>query len=481
MQTYNFRRTDIITIRNITGKREDDCFIDLSADIWQLSYKGVIDIIEWSQISSPSPLIDYYKGYLAHRIETRSPATARKDIRLIKFLDSNDFTPSNKTILSQGVLNFLMGNRNLYFSFKKLIGWIADLTGDNFSSLESQIEQVKPNKGNSYEKLFLNQFRFPILLKTKLLQKLDGDLRENRNYERFSTALIVLLAYELGLRPVQIFALNCEDFRCISNSTTSFYSLRVLKAKKISSKGVVKAYRSVSEKLGKSLSRHIIRRKSTENATALFVDKSFKRLSGNKISRRINDTLREIGFDFEQFEGRTILRHNLAQALADQGTPAEVISEIMMHNSTVSARAYVAATPEISEIKSRSLGKSKRFSEILHQLETGTPLKKEDTDKESWVHGLVGEKYIGGIGACGISKASPCPKNPVYSCYTCQKFHPFRDGPHTEVLESLQLEAQKFLDIAGKSGDFKFNRTVEQLEFTIESVLRTLDYFKDEK
>ena len=83
---------------------------------------------------------------------------------------------------------------------------------------------------------------------------------------------------------------------------------------------------------------------------------------------------------------------------------------------------------------------------------------------------MVGSRYIGGIGACGLNANTECPKNPVYSCYTCKKFNPFKDGVHSEVKEMLQKEAQYFIDISEKGLALESNRTITQLEKTIEAV-----------
>ena len=230
--------------------------------------------------------------------------------------------------------------------------------------------------------------------------------------------------------------------------------------------------------MGENIEKLISHKPFEEGESALFIDKKCKRLSTHKLAKIIKDEIVKTGFDFDSFGGNNILRHNLAQALADQGSPAEVISEVLGHNSTVAARAYIAATPQISEIKTRSLGKSERFKEVLEMLETGEPRKKDEVPEERWVQGVVGNGFIGGIGGCGLPSYTPCPKNPVYSCYTCQKFHPFQDGPHNDVLEKLRKEAQAFIDNSLNSGDFKFNRTLEQLELTIESVERTVNLFK---
>ena len=94
---------------------------------------------------------------------------------------------------------------------------------------------------------------------------------------------------------------------------------------------------------------------------------------------------------------------------------------------------------------------------------------------------MVGNQYIGGVGACGLPEDTACPKNPVYACYTCAKFHPFRDGTHQEVKSGLQKQAQYFIDIAEKAMDLGHNRTFLQLERTIEAVDAVIQRIESEK
>ena len=327
--------------------------------------------------------------------------------------------------------------------------------------------------------IFNRQYELPAEYKFQLIKNVKKTISEKKFFDpEFINSLITLVAFELGLRPIQIYAINVNDLFIYENAGEKYYSLTIQNVKKISNNDKVKKQKAISTFLGKNIEKLISHKPFEEGESALFIDKNCKRLSTHKLAKIIKDEIIKTGFDFDSFGGNNILRHNLAQALADQGSPAEVISEVLGHNSTVAARAYIAATPQISEIKTRSLGKSERFKEILEMLETGEPRKKDEVPEERWIQGVVGNGFIGGIGGCGLPSHAPCPKNPVYSCYTCQKFHPFQDGPHNDVLEKLRKEAQEFIDNSLNSGDFKFNRTLEQLELTIESVQRTVNLFK---
>ena len=290
--------------------------------------------------------------------------------------------------------------------------------------------------------------------------------------------VLLHLCFELGLRPIQIFNLDCNDFYKVSNNNTltNYYSLNTALAKKLSNSGIEKRNKAITERLGEKIERliHLNQEEFQYIKTpALFRMERGKyrageRLSKIEISKIICSQLQQIGF--EKGNGATLLRHHLAQSLANQGTPADAIAEILGHNSTLPARAYVAATPEIAVIKTRALGKSKTYGNIMKMLLTGEVMEKDSVSKDRWIRGMIGSQYIGGIGSCGLPNNTACPKNLVYSCYTCHKFHPFVEGRHEEVKKELQVQVQYFIDIAEKSMDLEYNRPVVQLEKTIEAV-----------
>ena len=54
---------------------------------------------------------------------------------------------------------------------------------------------------------------------------------------------------------------------------------------------------------------------------------------------------------------------------------------------------------------------------------------------------------VGGIGVCGHK--SLCKLAPPLTCYTCESFVAFRDGPHAEVVEALDAAMKKMNDRVG--------------------------------
>ncbi|WKV11459.1 tyrosine-type recombinase/integrase [Marivirga harenae] len=471
---YIFQRTDVIKTSQISD--DDYNIINLKSDNWVFIYAGIKYSINWySYKDHEKKITDLYKGFLANRLETKSPATVKTDISVVRTLLKLRFNPylfNYGTELS----NYFKKSKENFNSFKMFFKWMKTQNVElDYRSVFKRLKYDKPGVKNSFGHIAMREFEIKKSDQIRLIKFLYSTLETcKKDKLEFTEALIVLSSFELGIRPIQTISLNVGDFKVIKNMEAVFYSLDIVNVKKSNDQQHIRKRRAISSKLGFFLELLVTGKDSNE---PLFKTKKRKRFTSPGISKVINCCLKEMLIDTSKFEGNTILRHSLAQTLADQGSPAEVIAEALGHNSTVAGRAYVNNTPNIAEIKSRALGKSDRFKEIIEILQTGRPKKKENVPEDRWISGVVGTGYIGGIGGCGLPSHSSCPKNPVYSCYTCQKFHPFENGPHTEVLKELQNEVQIFIDNSTDSGDLKFNRTLEQLEMVIESVAKTVNLF----
>lgn len=161
----------------------------------------------------------------------------------------------------------------------------------------------------------------------------------------------------------------------------------------------------------------------------------------SEIIADLKQELREAGID-KPNQVTMLLRHHLGQGLADQGTPSDMIAEMLGHNSTVAARAYVTATPNIARIKEKALGKSPAYQRVMRSLLTGKVVQRRDTVAERAIRGVIDTQYIGDIGACALPVHTHCPYNPVYACYTCKQLivetmTTFRVVEHLDVIKHI--------------------------------------------
>lgn len=470
---YVFHNPGQIRISKRT--KDHNNVVNTTSSIWVVIDGGVSKTINWDNLGLEPYLKELFKGFIFHRLETVAPRTVQSaDYGLLKYLQSSklsQYFPWKESDLRKALKS--LENSTSFFSLKKFYRWGIARKIDGFSpDINLKISEVTSVKRSPYGKIFLRQITISNADEIKIIRYVASP-EMNLPGDALRDSTILQLAYELGPRAIQIHSLDIDDLFKYSSENTCMYSINLPMAKKIKSGLPEKKPRSISITLGEKIEKLISLRMpykgySGKHSSALFQNPNGIRLSSEEISFIVSSRLKSLGFN--KGEGLTTLRHHLAQSIADSGGSAEIIAEILGHNSLVPARAYVGATPTIAEIKTKALGKNGTYLDILSMLLTGNVIEKKDVPKERWVKGTIGNQYIGGIGSCGLSSNTPCPKNPVYSCYTCKKFHPFIDGPHGEVKLELEKQAQAFIDTATKAIDIEHNRTVTQLGATIQAV-----------
>jgi integrase len=451
--------------------------IDMNSDLWEWSVAGTKYRLVWSSLNLDITLTLQLKFFLKHRFNKLSLRTISNGE--LEFLKSISKFKLNLPFTKKSILDYFLSIKriSIFYSFKKfyefcLVNEFEGFTEDIFLMINEY--KIKPNV--PYEKVFLNQVYFEETDKKKLIDKLYQS-EKITDYSLLINNIILHLAYELAPRPSQFYLLNIEDFKFMKNLETVYASLNLPMSKKRNTKSIERRQRAISKELANKIKLMLTLRKDIfKEDSPLFSFDDDKRLSTAMFTDIIIKELQKLGI---KKKSATDLRHNLAQSLADQGASAEIIAEILGHNSTYPARAYIASTPKIAEIKSIALGKNENYSSLIKMMNTGKIIYKNESPTSAHVKGMINNQYIGGIGSCGLDIKTNCPKNPVYSCYTCIKFHPFKDGNHIEVIENLEKQAQYFIDISEKSNDIEFNRPITQLNQTILSVKAVLNKIKD--
>jgi hypothetical protein len=338
------------------------------------------------------------------------------------------------------------------------------------------LKEIKTSRLDPYERIFLSQSGLALDEEIRLLKHIERELSSD-SWEELQFNIVLHLGFELAPRSIQFHSLDIADFEYIESADhEKYYTLWLPMAKKVGQRRPERRPRKVTTRLGEKISRHVseIQRRFGSNCEPLFVSPRGRRLSVSEIGIGLKRELLEAGIA-KPNQVTMLLRHHLGQGLADQGTPADMIAELLGHNSTVAARAYVTATPNIARIKEKALGKSPSYQRIMRSLLTGEVVQRRDTIPERTIRGVIDTQYIGDIGACALPVHTHCPYNPVYACYTCKKFHPFADGRHEQVREALQREAQRFIDLAEQAGDLIHNRPLAQHQTTILAVSATIE------
>jgi hypothetical protein len=137
----------------------------------------------------------------------------------------------------------------------------------------------------------------------------------------------------------------------------------------------------------------------------------------------------------------TRARRTLGTRAAQAGRSLEEIAVLLDHTSLSAAHHYI-------EIRSELLQNIDRKVAILlaplAQRFAGS-IQKRNNDQEAGVQrhvfGVGDSGAPADIGGCG--KFGFCGLGRPIACYTCRMFHPWQDGPHGAILESLLSRREK--------------------------------------
>lgn len=474
---YVFEGPAQVAIRTRTNDQPK--YVDTSLPVWTWYDGGLAITIDWAALQFSSELMAITKSFMAYVLEKYAPRTAQMFANFLQALSRTMLANSlhwDKSHLLI-VLEDLKKSRHDLVAFRCFYRWAIDRGIEGFDLNNYLIiKDTKSGKVDPYARIFLSQSGLELDEEIRLLKRIERELPSDY-WEDLQLNIILHLGFELAPRSIQFHSLDITDFELVESSDhENYYTLWLPMAKKVGQRRPERRPRKITTRLGEKISRHIseIQRRFGAKREPLFVNSFGRRLSVNEIGLGLKHELREAGID-KPNQVTMLLRHHLGQGLADQGTPADMIAELLGHNSTVAARAYVTATPNIARIKEKALGKSPAYQRIMRSLLTGEIVQRRDSVPERAIRGVIDTQYIGDIGACALPVHTHCPYNPVYACYTCKKFHPFADGRHEQVKEALQRETQRFIDIAEQGGDLIHNRPLAQHQTTILAVSATIE------
>lgn len=481
---YMFSNPGFVKITKRVDDENELVYTNSSKWIW--SDLGKNGNVNWNKFNFSELFMEVSKSFIFYRLKNVSISSVLSSIDILTFINKNHFGnkfPWSNTDFTN-LVSLVSKDRLLFGSLKIFYGWgykkqIFGFSKENFEF----INEIKSPIHKPYQNIFLAPKYLNSLDENNILVYINETYDPNR-YSLLVKNILLQLCFEIAPRPSQLYCLNNSDLEKVEgpNKSELYFSLNLPMTKKVKSTSIEKRLRKISFSLGNKIEQLIqfnLNLFNNENQALFKNEKSGNRLSTIELSKLIIEQCGSI--ELSQKTDATLFRHHLAQALADQGASAETISEILGHNSTLPARAYIASTPSIGIIKTKALGNNETYKELNTMFLTGKIIERRKTSKERWVKGMIGSQYIGGIGTCGLTENTACPKNPVYSCYTCNKFHPFVDGSHEEVKISLQKQAQFFVDIAEKGLDLEHNRPVVQLERTIEAVENVLQIISNSK
>jgi Phage integrase family len=170
-------------------------------------------------------------------------------------------------------------------------------------------------------------------------------------------------------------------------------------------------------------------------------------------------------------------RFSTATHMAEEGASLFHIAEILDHTDTQNVRVYVETVSSIADPVAKATDAAlaplvRRFQgKIVDASETqifdGLP---NQMIPAAAPHLGIVHLNAGGVGMCGrdVRKDGLCRLLPPVSCYLCPSFAALRDGPHQEMLDSMEA----FLRESEATSDRRIQMQLDEVRVAIQQVIR---------
>jgi hypothetical protein len=164
-------------------------------------------------------------------------------------------------------------------------------------------------------------------------------------------------------------------------------------------------------------------------------------------------------------------RFTIATHMAEEGASLFHIAEVLDHSDTQNVRVYVETASSIADPVANATDSALkpligRFQGKIVDSVGGAP---DALIPASAPHLGIDYLDVGGIGLCGLDARAddPCRLLPPISCYLCPSFAALSDGPHQQMLNSIDI----FLSSGGQTNDKRILMQLEDVRAGIQQVL----------
>lgn len=273
------------------------------------------------------------------------------------------------------------------------------------------------------------------------------------NLDELRDCVITGIVYYVGSRPVQLDKMAGGDFVIdTKNEHGSRFSILIPYAKK--SKLTIERIRvAIPEELGKLVMLYmrlanigkedaLLQKKSTSNKP---VNDAIKRMLLLFSPKEIQKAVENKDYKLPVYTA-SLFRHNVGHSMAMNGASATEIAYILGHSSVVVAERYIAATPDMADIREQALGRNPVFKNMIVLMLTGNLVHSSKWTGRR-VAGSIGGKLHHHLGGCDYEE-DICPFSQGRACYGCLYFKPFTDGKHHDVLDSFNDELAEVRNVA---------------------------------
>jgi integrase len=187
-------------------------------------------------------------------------------------------------------------------------------------------------------------------------------------------------------------------------------------------------------------------------------------LTLNVVSERTGDPIRMNAYRF---------RYTLGTNLGREGKGEYVIAEALDHTDTQHTGVYVKNLPEIVERIDKAV--AYQLAPIAQAFQ-GIVIRSENQAKRGGDPSSRISNGAANLGSCG--SYGFCSALAPIACYTCRHFQPWLDGPHESVLNHLQKERDRVLEL---TGDRKIASVNDRLILAVADLVLRCKQMKEEK
>jgi integrase len=430
--------------------------------------------------------------YLCDRLRYKKATTVYGDLqailRLARWLAERDvsqfswadYTSSLANAFLHYVLQQTSDRGNAFSRLRVLYEWgvSREYPGFDLHTLRRLKAMVAPGNVKGHHVRSRHATQGPLSTEEKWLITQALRLEQGDGCDRG----VVMLHLELGCNPHATARLQAADLHRIETPEGVLYQLDVPRVKKRTAHRETRR-RAISQRLGEVL--YSLRLADPSS-------KLFHWLSEQSPGSSVNAAMRRWAKETALISPRTgeclhlharRFRYTLATHLAEEGASKFHIADILDHTDLQNVEVYVATTARIADqvaqatdavlqpLVNRFLGK------LIDSLdEPAFPDLPENAIIPAAVPHLP-LLSVGGVGVCGRNTRQDglCQLMPPLSCYTCSLFAALRDGPHRQVLASID----QYLAVHRETADGRILQQLDEVRTAIEQVLARLEE-KDE-
>jgi integrase len=486
----------------VVVQTRDGQMVDTQAAIWYVrtyAERGTLVAINWrlfdeivlhgQPVFSPRA-IHLLKLYLAHRLQTRSPATARKDVNRLRTFgrwlasEPSLFHARASTAFSWAQLDaetarayceWCLSNRagadSVFASLRALYRWGVGRSLPDFSlqTLKAIKAIVIPNAAKGHHVRFRHVIHGPFSPEELTLIRRELDWERGGAEDR----AIIMLHLELGANPSAFCRLVNGDLKRIEADGRRWYQLAVPRLKKRRGERETKR-RPISQRLGKLLTS--LQRGGPESRMLHWLSPDHPtdgvRWAMHRWVEAVNLISPRTGELLHMRPRR--FRYSYATHIAEAGASKYHLAELLDHTDLQSVDVYVETSPAIAEQVARATDDAMRplirrfLGKIICGRETDE-VATQPTIPASVPHLGLPLLNAGGVGVCGRQMRGHdlCQLFPPLSCYLCPSFAAWREGAHQEILRAIE----QFVERQHENTDGRILQQLQEVRLAVAEVI----------